>query len=135
MRFANMKERRACLSCVFFKEIIVVCGGFDGRRQNTVESMNDTWSSMPNMIEGRSCHSSVARSSKMLVIGSQTCEVFSSTCGRFVLLTKPTSTTFMKETGSFCIGSQLTILCEGPSKAVCHDVETNKKFEKVVSSC
>ena len=78
-----------------FEGRLIVSGGVSGMSLNTVEAYDhvaDLWSYMPNMIEIRGCHKSVAIKNKLFVVGgfSSTCEVFDSTCNKFVLL-KPIS--------------------------------------------
>ena len=86
---------------------------------------------MPNMIEGRYGHSSVAKRNKLFVIGnysydvSETCEIFDSTSKKFILLQKPNSLAFRLNgfcNKTFSIGSKLVII--GNSRtAITYDVE------------
>ena len=68
-----------------------------GRRATTwtlrkpYDAVNDTWKWMPNMIKNRFDHSLVAVKNKLFVIGYErfdSCEVFDSSCDRFVFLKK-----------------------------------------------
>ena len=90
---ARMNDARSCSACAVFEGIIVVSGGFgQNETLNTVEAYDyvaDSWSHMPNMIETRARHKSVAIKNKLFVVGgiySTTCEVFDSTCNKFALL-------------------------------------------------
>ena len=93
---SSMNEARAAAACAVFQGRVVVSGGKDPADQwlNTVEAydhVEDSWSQMPNMIERRYNNESVAIKNKLFVVGgeSPTCEVFDSTCGKFVLLKSP----------------------------------------------
>ena len=95
---ARLNEARSRTSCTVFEGRIVVSGGYRTRTLNTVEAFNhiaNSWSYMPNMIEARYHHKSVAIKNKLFVVGGlcKTCEVFDSTCNKFVLL-KPLPAAF-----------------------------------------
>ena len=109
---------------------------------NTVEAYDylaDTWSYMPNMLERRCLHSSVAYKNKLFVIGSrrgdirETCEVFDSTCNKFVFLKpKPKSMKFSfgNTVQTFSIGSKLITLSNRSHTAVSYDVEKHECSEE-----
>ena len=102
-KFARMNEFRDNASCVVFEGRIVVSGGFnniDGRLKtvlNTVEAydhVDDSLTNMPNMIERRSSHKSVAIKNKLFIISgynSHTLEVFDSSSKNFTLMQLPST--------------------------------------------
>ena len=89
---ASTNVARINSSCAVFEERIVVSGGHlhNEGRLNIVEAydhIDDSWKYMPNMLERRNCHKSIAIKNKLFVIGSSnttTVEVFDSCCGKFV---------------------------------------------------
>ena len=89
-------KRRQSASSVFNGRILV-SGGYYNGTLNTVEAYDhvaDTWENMPNLINTRFCHKSVAVKNKLFVIGGfirNDCEVFDSTTNKFALLKQPTS--------------------------------------------
>ena len=93
----RMHEARCNADCAVFEGTVVVTGGCnnDNGFLNTVECYDhvaDSWSRMPNMIEKREYHKSAAIKNKLFVVGGRwtaTCEVFDSTCSKFVLLKPP----------------------------------------------
>ena len=142
---AGTTEARSSAACATYEGRIVVSGGCDGdnARLNTVEAydhVTDAWSSMPSMIERRFQHGSVAVRNKLFVLGNyltlerESCEVFDSNFGKFVFLKqKPASVTFKLNClhFSFFNGSKIVILGNGPLKALCYDVETEKWTEEM----
>ena len=145
-QIAKMNNSRASAACAVFGGRIVVSGGrqgmFHNDNLNTVVAYDhvfDKWSHMPNMIEERVGHSSVAYKNKLFVIGShfgagrETCEVFDSTCKKFVLLKqKPNSVKFKLNSfvQSFSIGSKLITLGYDSATAICYDVEKDEWSEE-----
>ena len=138
-----MSETRTSPACTVFEGKVVVSGGsnnLDGTK--TVEAYNhiaDKWSYMPNMIERRRGHSSVAIKNKLFVIGScnnnktETCEVFDSNSKTFMYLKKkPTPSTFSldRATKSFSIGNKIIILRSWSPTALCYDVEKDEFSEE-----
>ena len=102
---AKINKARIGSASTVYEEKIVVFGGINDNDiynyVNTVEAYDpfaNSWSSMPNMIEGRFRHGSVAIKNKLFVIGSldgkgsNSCEVFDSNCNKFVLLKRLQST-------------------------------------------
>ena len=87
-----MNVSRCNASCVVFEGKIVVSGGiYNNGRLKTVEAYDhvaNTWTNMPNMINRRSSHKSVAIKNKLFIVGGNTttCEVYDSNCGKFNLL-------------------------------------------------
>ena len=103
---------------------IVVSGGYNNLDARTYvktvlayDPFADTWSSMPSMIHGRCLHSSVAVRNKLFVFksfrrqGIESCEVFDSSCKKFVLLKRfPSTLTFNLRSivaNTFSIGNKL----------------------------
>ena len=121
-KVAKMKERRRMAACSVFEGRIVVSGGINyGIFLNTVEAYDhvaDAWSNMPNMIESRYDHKSVAVKNKLFVVGgerSRNSEVFDSTCNKFVSL-KPPPESFIKylrcPAEVISIGNRLVVFLE-----------------------
>ena len=142
---AKMNEARRVPSCSVFEGRIVVGGGNNNNNlngTNTVEVYDhvaDTWSYIPNMIQKRFGHSSVAIKNKLFIIGgytddkTETCEVFDSTCNKFAFVKqKSTSLTFslVNTTQSFSIGKKLIIIGSWSSTALCYDVEKDEFSEE-----
>ena len=93
-----INPRRLSASSVFEGRIFV-SGGWFNNRLNTVEAydhVRNTWENMPNMINVRFCHKSVAVKNKLFVISginTNSCELFDSTTNKFTLLKQPTQAT------------------------------------------
>ena len=106
----GMNEARAGSACAVFQGKVVVSGGMhygnydrlDHKTLNSVEAydhVDDAWTYMPDLIKRRYNSQSAAVRNKLFVIGgyrrmtsgteSLPCEVFDSTCGKFVLLKSP----------------------------------------------
>ena len=88
---AKMGTARYYSACAVFEGKIVVSGGSNLHRLNTVEAYDhvaNEWTSMPNMVEERSSHKSVAIKNRLYIIGgsTKTSEVYDSTCKKFALL-------------------------------------------------
>ena len=137
---ANLIEAKWNAGCSVFGGRIVISGGTGAGgqqlRTNTVQAydhVSNTWSYMPNMIEKRNLLRSVAIKNKLYIIGgmnSETCEVFDSTCKRFVLLNPPLSCFGCQSVVS--IGSKILMFknaCEH-DEIICYDVEKNEWSEK-----
>ena len=132
---ASLNERRDTAACAVYKGRIVVTGGFSTGSLNTVEMYDhiaDSWSYMPNMIEGRSDHKSFAIKNKLFAVGSwnkTTCEVFESTCNKFVLL-KPLPVSFQRcllfPAEVISIGSKLVVFDGILRNVLFYDVENNE---------
>ena len=79
---------------------------------------------MPNMISGKRDHSLVVANEKLFAIGfsNYNCEVYDSSCGKFVALKSPplTSRTFGKVVS---IGGTTIIIQGRVSHLVCFDVD------------
>ena len=120
---------------------IIVSGGQDINvyRLNTVEAYDhvvDSWSYMPNMIERRAGHKSVAIRSKLFVVGELdiNCEVFDSTCKQFVYIKKLPPRSFLRfekkcPTEIVSIGSQIAVFA--PDREILfYDVDNDEWSEK-----
>ena len=118
---AEMNETRCYASCTVFEGKIVVSGGFNIETLNTVEAYDhvaNTWTNMPNMVEERYNHKSVAVKTKLFVVGgnNKTCEVYDSISKKFVLLKSPdyrfinyNDYSFMYPKAAFSIGSKFYV--------------------------
>ena len=107
------------------------------------DPIENKWSLMPSMIEGRFCHSSIARRNKLFVIGncetseSNTCEVFDSNTKKFALLKQfPSTLTFNLNfiPYVFSVGSKLVTIGHESSTALCYDVEKNEWSEEMFNA-
>ena len=129
---APMNESRLEAACTVFEGNIVVSGGtFDGYL-NTVESYDviaDKWSSMPNMVNGKSSHSLVVVRNKLFVIGDykDTCEVFDNNIRKFVVLKSP-EISYLNTAVS--IGSKIVIFQHNTSSMSCYDADKNEWSEE-----
>ena len=139
---AAMNEAKAFAACAVFKGRVVVSGGKHGLFREHIlrtvveyDHVSEKWSRLPNMIKRRFGHSSVAINNKLFVVGSfrgnqsETCEVFDSTCKKFVFLKqKPNLSTF-KFVGcveTFSIGSKLIRPRNESATFICYDVENEE---------
>ena len=119
--------RMSCASSVFEGRIIVSGGKhFNNTILNSVEAYDpaaDSWSNMPDMVEARYCHRSVAMGNKLFVIGNHSskdlrqCEVFDSTCNKFTLLKSPKA---FPRVNIALIGNKITVFDD--MVAWCYDV-------------
>ena len=83
-------------ACSVFEGRIVVSGGFNINDSLKIveayDHVGDTWSSMPNMIENRFGHKSVAVKNKLFIVGginTVSFEVYDSNTEKFSLLKEP----------------------------------------------
>ena len=142
-KVAKLNDARSKAACTVFEGRVIVAGGFNNEQiLNTVEAYDhvyDTWSYMPKMIEKRVGNSSVAVRNKLFIIGivdrnrSETCEVFDSTCKKFVFLKqRPNSVTFRLNdfVQTYSIGSKLITFCHGSATSICYDVQNDEWSEK-----
>ena len=149
-KVASMNEARTRSACAVYDGRIVVSGGFGrGAILNSVEAydhVSDSWSSMPNMSERRTGHKSVAIKSKLFVVGglnTPTCEVFDSTCNKFVLL-KRLSLHYRNylyyPVEVVSIGNDLVVFCNEDNNVLFYNVvsevwsENTLELEKEISS-
>ena len=136
----RMYDDRKFPSCTVFQGRVVVSGGFNvAGNRNTVEAYDhvaDTWSDMPDMIHERCNHSSVGVTNKLFILGSNrySCEVYDSTCNKFVLLVKSLPTLqerHLEISNKAClIGKKITIFNDDSSTVLCYDTETDKWSEE-----
>ena len=135
---AEMNESRCFASCVVFEGKIVVSGGYNNRRLNTVEAYDhvaNTWTNMPNMVEERYYHKSVAVKNKLFLIDgdrTKTCEVYDSTCKKFVLLKTPNNclVNYKNLEAVITIGSKLYVFHERKSTCLTYDIENDTWSEE-----
>ena len=143
---ASMIETRWVASCAVFGGRIVVSGGntqVGNLGSNTVEAYDhiaDKWSYMPNMIERRSCHKSVAIKNKLFVVGgrdTKTCEVYDSICNKFVFLKSPQETLrekLIRPAEVISIGNKLVVFCDQLGKCsryiLFYDVDSDEWSEE-----
>ena len=130
---AKMKTARSYSACAVFEGKIVVSGGYNFGRLNTVEAFDhvaNEWTRMPNMVEERQSHKSVAIKNKLYMFGGliNTCEVYDSTCEKFVLLKQPTNC-FSRQlhvpNAVISIGNKLIIFQKRNDISIIFDVENN----------
>ena len=104
------------------KRGIVVSGGY-----NNGIYIADTWTPMPNMVERRYSHKSVAIKNKLFVIG-YSCEVYDSFCKKFVLLKSPSAvfnTSLHSTEGVISLEDKIAVRYYGISYLYFYDVESN----------
>ena len=99
------------------------------------DNVANSWTNMPNMINIRSLHKSVAVKNKLFLFGgdrTKTCEVYDSTCKKFVLLKPPDSRLinyndygFMFPEAAISIGSKIYVFLASESICLIYDVENN----------
>ena len=131
-----MKEARSGAACVVFEGRIVVAGGGDNmyNRFNSVELYDVIaykWSPMPNITDGKSCHSLFVVKSKLFVIGygTNTCEVFDNNCKKFVALkSPPVEQLYLVKAVS--IGNKILVYQNNTAITLCYDVDKNEWSEK-----
>ena len=129
-----MNNARRLSACSVFEGKIVVSGGYYNVSLNTVEAYDhagDTWENMPNMIDEREGHKSVAVNHKLFVIGgfnTNNCEAFDSNTHEFTLIKKPTSVSgfsLYEPNEVVTIGSKIFVF-QNNSKVITYDFEKNK---------
>ena len=130
----RMINERRFSACSVFEGRIVVTGGYFNGRLNTVEAydhIGDTWENMPNMINIRFGHISVAVNNKLFIIGglsTNNCEVFDSITNNFTLLKQPTLASgfdLYEPFGAITIGSKIMIF-KNNSDVKTYDFENNE---------
>ena len=125
---SKMREARKLAACAVFEERIVVSGGKDNRfaDKNTVESLDvaaGKWSKMPNMVEGKFLHSLVVVKRKLFAIDCGSCEIFDSSCNKFVILKS-----FLRPNlnRALSVGSKIFILQFKLPFMIIYDVDEDK---------
>ena len=144
-QIAGMNGSRLLSACSVFGGKIVVSGGTP--MEDTVEMYDhvaDTWSFLPNMLQGRELHASVAVRNKLYVFGGQTatCEVFDADCNKFVFI-KPPPTLISPFTTpisyglphdcfaeAFSIGSTIFVFDHESPITLCYDLVEEEWFEE-----
>ena len=134
-RISGMGNERKHSACSVFEGRIVVSGGNNNFvRLNTVEAydhVGDTWENLPNMINERDGHKSVAVKNKLFVFGGSIrndCEVFDSTTKNFTLLKEAAPASKYKLIGRtevITIGSKI-LLFRNNGKVITYDSENNE---------
>ena len=133
---AKLNVTRENASCVVFKGSIVVSGGSDGEELNTIEAydhVDDSWSKMPNMIERRWLHSSVAIKNKLFLIGGSTnsnIEVFDLHCNQFVLPRCPNDLRYNEISDVTSVANKIVIFSNRNGLVLYYDVENDVWSEK-----
>ena len=130
---SRMNETRCRAACAVFEGRVVVSGGINCvyGSLNTVEAYDhvaDSWSHMPNMIESRDYHKSVAVKNKLFVVGgsiTRTSEVYDSSCHKFVLLKPPPVCFTHYPAEIISIGSKLTVF-NHTGRILFYDIEKNE---------
>ena len=138
-----MNEKREDAACAVFKGKVVVSGGYTHNEYLTsvevYDHIGDSWSYMPNMVEYRYRHKSVAVKNKLFVVGGwvkRCCEVYDPTSNKFVLLKSPPSS-FMSPYYRFrgylrrlakvtSIGSKLAVFGQLRNSVIFYDVENEQ---------
>ena len=94
-KISEMSQPRNCSACSVFEGRIFVSGGYFDGSLNIVEAydhVGNTWENMPNMIENRFGHKSVAVKNKLFIVGginTVSFEVYDSNTENFSLLKEP----------------------------------------------
>ena len=135
-KIATMNQARFNASCALFEGRIVMSGGISDEHVeiNSVEAydhVDDSWSSMPNMIEARGLHKSVAMRNKLFIVGGWTtrsCEFLDSCCNKFVLL-KPhpeyCERNLCGPAAVITVGSKIAIFGDRSERVVYYDAEND----------
>ena len=133
-----MNNARRHLACSVFGGRVVVSGGRNSfGRLKTVEAydpVGDTWENIPNMVNERICHKSVAVKNKLFVIGGydrNSCEVFDSTTNKFTLIKQPTLVDLTEPYGVITNSNNLLMFRENCNVTI-YDFE---KDEWAVKTC
>ena len=138
-QIARMDEARRYASCVVFEGRIVVSGGYNDNDGylNTVEAydhIEDSWANMPNMIERRRFHKSVAIKNKLFIVGglfSKAIEVFDLYSKKFALLQHPSINMRLELVADVSsIGNKVVIFSDREGSVFYHDVENDVWSEK-----
>ena len=139
---AEMNVSRCDLSCAVFEGNIVVSGGLNTNENlNSVEAYDhvaNTWTNMPNMVEERCHHKSVAVKNKLFIVGGNTatCEVYDLNYGKFNLLkfVKETTYDYIKNPIEvLSIGNKLFIFKRNGTSVLLYDVEKDEWLKEACS--
>ena len=133
---AVMNGAKYDAACATFEGKVVVSGGYNNGSLNTVEAYDhvaDSWTYMPNMIEERFGHKSVAMKNKLFLVegyAERPCEVFDSTCNKFVLVKSPPVPYLSEPSDIILIASKLYIFRDYLSTILIYDVENDNWSRK-----
>ena len=101
------------------------------------DNVANSWTNMPNMINIRSLHKSVAVKNKLFLFGgdrTKTCEVYDSTCKKFVLLKPPDDCLLnynvTRPDAVISIGNKLAIFRSKKSLCLIYDIENDTWSEE-----
>ena len=141
IKISDLRERRLDAACTVFEGKIIVLGGFNKDHSTSMKGVEaydhvaDEWTQMPDMIQGRARdHRSVAIQNKMFVFGGGdsgqlSCEVFDSTCRKFVYLKSfPNLRRFWWPKKAFAVGNQIVAYYE--KYILAYNVEIGEWLEK-----
>ena len=131
----GMNGVRSSAACAVFEGNVTVAGGCDNdnNKLRSVESYDvvaDEWSPMPNMINGKYCHSLVAVKNRLFVIGIRinNCEVFDNICNKFVAIKSPQVGYHLNK--AISIGNKIVAIERDGSSTVCYDVDNDEWSEE-----
>ena len=127
---ANMKECRKFSACTVYEGRIVVSGGYDNGELNTVEAYDhvaDIWTNMPEMINRRFNHKSVAFKNKLFFLmgSSPNSEMYDSVCNKVSLLKSPH---LPAPSEAFLVQNRILIFITGSDTVLVYYIEKEKWF-------
>ena len=134
---ARPNKFRLDVSCTVFEGRVVVSGGLGFC--NSVEAYDhvaEAWYDMPNMVQARCGHKSVAIRNKLFVIagiGTTTIELFDSNCNKFVLVKPPTVSVadhLLFTSAVVTLGNKLVIFNNRKNNILLYDVENDEFSEE-----
>ena len=132
-RIAVANQKREYAACAVFEGKIVVSGGIGrGRGLNTVEHydvIGDEWTRMAYMMNGTYKHSMVSLENKLFVIGKSPnkCEVYDSSCKRFVALKSGWFFNFGEAPKAAKVGNKIYVFAPA---VFCYDL-IEKRWSKI----
>ena len=132
---SSMDVARATRACAVFEERIVVCGGCDNPRLNTVESYDvlpDKWSPMPSLNFSKNVSSLVVVKHKLFVISKRkdSCEVYDNVCKRFIAIKSPRFNLFSGIRAN-AIENKIFAFQDDLSKIITYDSQKNEWSEEL----
>ena len=135
IEMAGMNLGRSDLACTVYDGKVVISGGSGDDRFKSVEAYDhiaDEWSYLPNMIESRFCHKSVAMKNKLFVIGgysTEAGEVYDSISKNFVLL-KPIPSFLDFHSEVISIGNKVLVFQNMRNVVLIYDMENDSWSEE-----
>ena len=139
---AKMREAKDDASCSVFEGKLVVSGGFADYQEGikTVEAYDhvaNTWTYMPDLVDGRYQHRSCAMKNKLYIISgsAHSLEVYSSYCNKFELLKPPKNSLNCIcgiADGAVLVGNKIVLLFGGSKRCLIYNVETADWSEESV---